>query len=163
MCKSSHEPSGPQRCSGDCRAKAARSGAEVSTLEAQEHALQTRLAERPASVAAWGPHVGPPPFTPPNAPNFDQWYAAQRAQNPDYTREHAYGHFYNLTGNPSDLPGYTEQTPQQAERTAQQEREQRARHDHERDAATLGYASDPPRPTSTRSRRRTTRVGPPRR
>jgi len=111
----------------------------VTTLETHERALQARIAETsPPAVTAWGPHIGPPPFTPPNAPDFDQWYTAQRAKHPDYTREHAYGHFYNLAGDCSGQPGYTEATPEQAERAAQQEREQRVRNDHERDAATLG-------------------------
>lgn len=112
MCKASHDPGGPQRCSGDCRARAARSGAEVASLEAQKHTLQSRIAEQAApTVAPWGPHVGPPPFTPPNAPDFDEWYAAQLAEHPDYTREHAYGHFYNLARDPSGAPGYTDEVP----------------------------------------------------
>ena len=45
MCKASHEPGGPQRCSGDCRAKAARSVNDVAALETHERALQARLAE----------------------------------------------------------------------------------------------------------------------
>ena len=140
MCKASHEPGGPQRCSGDCRAKAARSVADVAALETHERALQARIVESsPPAVTAWGPHIGPPPFSPPNAPDFDQWYAAQRAHNPDYRREDAYGEFYNLVSDLSAFPGYTDATPEQAERAAQQERELRVRNDHERDAATLGY------------------------
>ena len=45
---------------------------DVAALENHERALQARLAESsPPAVTAWGPHIGPPPFTPPNAPDFD--------------------------------------------------------------------------------------------
>ncbi|WP_099020834.1 hypothetical protein [Mycolicibacterium palauense] len=140
MCKGSHEPGGPQRCSGDCRAKAARSAAEVTALETRQRALHARIAETSApAVEAWGPHIGPPPFTPPYAPDFDEWYAAHRVTNPDYRRENAYSHFYNLAGDCTGQPGYSDQTPEQAERAAQRERDQKVRSDRERDAATLGY------------------------
>ncbi|CAN5472609.1 hypothetical protein BH09ACT8_BH09ACT8_55750 [soil metagenome] len=142
MCKASSDPGGPQRCSGDTRAKAARSVSEVTALETQERDLFTQLSGAAASSAtpAWGPHIGPPPFAnPPHAPDFDQWYAEKLAQVPDYSREHAYGHFYNLAGNVTGSPGYTDKTPEQAEQTAHAEREQRARWDHERDGTTLGY------------------------
>ncbi|MBX9918657.1 MAG: hypothetical protein K2Y33_02320 [Mycolicibacterium frederiksbergense] len=123
MCKSSSEPGGPQRCSGDTRAKAARSADDVAALEAQQRDLTDRLiagasAEPPST--AWGPHIGPPPFAdPPNAPDFDQWYAEKLAQNPDYSREHAYGHFYNLAGDVTGMPGYTAQIPEQLQHAPQ--------------------------------------------
>ncbi len=130
MCKASSEPGGPQRCSGDTRAKAARSADDVAALEARQHDLTARL-DAGASAAppstAWGPHIGPPPFAnPPNAPDFDQWYAEKLAQNPDYSREHAYGHFYNLAGDASTMPGYTAQTPAQLQQAAHPGREQRS-------------------------------------
>lgn len=122
MCKASNDQGGPQRCSGDTRAKAARSVSEVTALETRQRDLTTQLnggtASSPATPA-WGPHIGPPPFAnPPHAPDFDQWYDNQRAQHPDYSREHAYGHFYNLAGDVTGSPGYTNQTPEQDEKTA---------------------------------------------
>lgn len=122
MCKASSEPGGPQRCSGDTRAKAARSVSEVTALETQERDLTTRLngtAGSAPTTPAWGPHIGPPPFAnPPNAPDFDQWYAEKLAQVPDYSREHAYGHFYNLAGDVSGMPGYTAHTAEQLQQAA---------------------------------------------
>lgn len=133
MCKAGSEPGGPQRCSGDTRAKAARSADDVVALEAQQQALTTQLhagaSSAPASTA-WGPHIGPPPFAnPPNAPDFDQWYAEKLAQSPDYSREHAYGHFYNLAGDVTGMPGYTAKTPQQLQQTADVEHDKLTRKD----------------------------------
>ncbi|EHB48631.1 hypothetical protein MycrhDRAFT_5472 [Mycolicibacterium rhodesiae JS60] len=139
MCKASHEPGGPQRCSGDTRAKASRSQAEVSALEHREADIVSRTQDSASSSPAWGPHIGPPPFAPPNGPDFEQWYAEQRATDPQYRREHAYDHFYNIATDPTGAPGYSGSDPS-ADQSADRERERRFRNDRERDGMTLGYS-----------------------
>lgn len=47
MCKSSSEPGGPQRCSGDTRAKAARSASDVAALEERRSDLRRMVSARP--------------------------------------------------------------------------------------------------------------------
>jgi hypothetical protein len=50
VCKASHEPGGPQRCSGDARRTYQQSAADVGALEQREHDLQR--VQTPAVAAA---------------------------------------------------------------------------------------------------------------
>lgn len=65
MCKSSDEPGGPRRCSGDARTKAERAARDAAVLEEQVGALtqatrRPELTEPPPGHAYWAQVLGDP-------------------------------------------------------------------------------------------------------
>ena len=100
MCKSSSEPGGPHRCSGDARSNLERSESAVRRQEEWQRNLEEYMNGVPKQ---WGPNIGPPPFAPPFSPSFDEWFERENtAAGGTLSREDAYIEFYNLAGDPED-------------------------------------------------------------